>query len=234
MASVLSSIPGMDFVRNLNWSAIFQGAGYFILFLIIIGLVGGALLFFFYKLKEKGLYKNKLHFFEEITGIMQPTEDLNAMELIVPGTSIRVFYIKERDLYMPRGTKKMGKDAYWYAILNNREIVNFTMKNLNKELTEAGLDYDHTDVRYAYENLREIIKRNYKDKSAKWWKEYKDVIATVIFIFVLTLSFIFIISRLSGVVDKIGVLLETANTLIEKTATLMQSTGGIPSGIASA
>lgn len=227
-------IPGLEAVKNYNWGSVLQGVGIFVLFLFVLAIVGGITLFLLYKLKEKKLYNKKLHFFEEITGIMQPVEDLMATELIVPGTSIRVFYIKEKDLYMPRGTKKMGKDAYWYAILNNREIVNFVMKNLNKELREANLDYDHTDVRYAYENLREIIKRNYKDKSVKWWKEYKDVIATAIFIFVLTLSFVFIIWKLGEVVDKIGTLLEVANGIIERTATLQQSTGGPISGISSA
>ncbi|KKL04635.1 hypothetical protein LCGC14_2614130, partial [marine sediment metagenome] len=64
--------------------------------------------------------------------------------------------------------------------------------------------------------------------------EYKDVIATAIFIFVLTLSFVFIIWKLGEVVDKIGTLLEVANGIIERTATLQQSTGGPISGISSA
>lgn len=226
-------IPGLDYIKSINWAGILQGVGIFILFLGVLIIVGGVMLFFFYKLKEKKLYNKKLHFFEEITGVMQPTEDLKAAELIIPGTSIKVFYVKEKDLYMPRGTKKMGKDSYWYAILNNREIVNFTITNLNKELTEAKLDYDHTDVRYAYENLREIIKRNYKDKSVKWWKEYKDVIATVIFIFVLTLSFVFIMWRLETVVDKIADLIDPLDTLIQRSATLVQNTGGPASGISS-
>lgn len=227
-------IPGLEVMKNINWGSIFQGIGIFILFLGVLLVAGGVTLFLLYKLKEKKLYNKGLHFFEEITGVMQPVEDLMATELIVPGTSIRVFYIKEKDFYMPRGTKKMGKDSYWYAVLNNREIVNFVMKNLNKELKEANLEYDHTDVRYAYENLREIIKRNYKDKSLKWWKEYKEVISIAILIFALTLSFVFIMWKLGDLVDKIGNLLDVANTLIEKTAVLQRSVGGPVSGISSA
>lgn len=227
----LVDIPGLDFLKDFDFSGVLSGVGLFLLVLFLLFVVGGGLLLILYKFKERGLYNKKLHFFEEITGVMQPTEDFKAMELIVPGTSIRVFYIKEKDLYMPRGTKKMGKDSYWYAVLNNREIVNFTMTNLNKELKEANLDYDHTDVRYAYENLREIIKRNYKDKSTKWWKEYKDVIVNVIYIFVLTLSFIFIISKLGDVVDKIGIILDRLIELIEQVSVLQQSSGGPGSGI---
>ena len=50
------------------------------------------------------------------------------------------------------------------------------MKNINEETKEAGLEYDHTDMRYALTNLLALIKRNYRDKSQPWWREYKDVI----------------------------------------------------------
>jgi len=79
----------------------------------------------------------------------------------------------------------------------------------------ANLDYDHTDMRYAYTNLREIIKRNYRDSSKVWWREYKDVIATTILIFVLTISFFFLISKIGSLLDKIGVLMNNADQLIQ-------------------
>ena len=146
---------------------------------------------------------------------MIPLGDDVACELIIPGTNINVFYIKEKDMYLPRPIKRMGKDAYWFAIRNNRELVNFKIKNINKEMTEANLEYDHTDMRYALTNLKELIKRSYRDKSQVWWKEYKEVISLVILIFVLTLSFIFIISKVGGLIDKVGGLIENADRLIQ-------------------
>ena len=72
-------------------------------------------------------------------------------------------------------------------IKNNREIVNFTLQNIN-EHAEAELEYDHTDMRWAAENTKEFIKRNYRDKSTKWWQLYKDTISTVIHIVIHTVS----------------------------------------------
>lgn len=204
----LENIKGLEFLDNLDLSGVLKGVGSFALLIIIIAIFGGGMVLFLYYKKQKKLYDQKLHFFEEVGGQMIPIEDLNATELIIPGTSIKVFYVKSKDLYLPRGTKKMGKKSYWYAIRNNREIVNFIMKNLNKDMIEAGLDYDHTDMRYAYANLKEIIKRNYRDKATKWWKEYANVIAVVIFVFVLTISFWFLISKIGSILDRIPALLD--------------------------
>ena len=223
----LENIKGMEFLNEISFSGVLKGLGDFALLLILIAVIGGGSALFLYFKKQKNLYDQKLHFFEEVSGQMIPTEDLNATELIIPGTDIKVFYVNSKDLYMPRGTKKMGKKSYWYAIRNNREIVNFVMKNLNKDMIEAGLDYDHTDMRYAYANLKEIIKRNYRDKATKWWKEYANVIAVVVFVFVLTISFWFLIGKMGSILDKIPPLLEKIVQL-EKASGLGASSGVSP------
>lgn len=224
----LENIKGLDFLNEINLSGILKGVGNFALLLIIMAIVGGGFAFFLYHKKQKTLYDQMLHFFEEVSGQMIPTEDLNATELIVPGTDIKVFYVKSKDIYLPRGTKKMGKKSYWYAIRNNRELVNFVMKNLNKDMIEVGLDYDHTDMRYAYANLREIIKRNYRDKATKWWKEYANIIAVVVFVFVFTISFWFLIGKIGGILDKIPALLDRIIALEQ--ATGVSSASGVVPG----
>ena len=211
-------IPGTDDIAILNkfsLSGILSGAGKFIALLVLCAVIGGVFYYLYYLKKKKKTYNKKIFWFEEVHGEMIPLGDDVACELIIPGTNINVFYIKEKDMYLPRPINRMGKDAYWFAIRNNRELVNFKIKNINKEMTEANLEYDHTDMRYALTNLKELIKRSYRDKSQVWWKEYKEVISLVILIFVLTLSFIFIISKVGGLIDKVGGLIENADRLIQ-------------------
>ena len=107
---------------------------------------------------------------------------------------------------------------------NNREIVNFSMKNINKEMKEANLNFDHTDQRYALTNLKELIKRNYKDKATPWWREYKEVISLVILIFVLSLSFFFLLSKIGSLIDKVGALIDHADQVVQ-TANAMRGSG---------
>jgi len=58
---------------------------------------------------------------------------------------------------------------------------------------------------WAAENTREFIKRNYKDKSIKWWQAYQGAITTAIYIVILTFSFVVIIYMMRGIVKDLGV-----------------------------
>ncbi len=219
-------------VMDIDFGSIFKGGSMFfmlILSLIVLAIIVGCVFYFY---SQKKLYNKRLHFFEEVNGRFIPVEDLLAAELVVPGTDIKVFHVKSNDLYLPRATKRMGKNKYWYAIRNNREIINFTMKNINDDMKEANLDFDHTDMRYAHTNLREIIKRSYRDKSTKWWKEYKDLISTIIFIFVMSISFSILIYQMTKLVGSIGGLVSRVSELIETAVQVQQSCSGQVSGVA--
>lgn len=208
-------IPGLEGVGGFDLSSLLSGAGQFIVLIFLFIIVGGIFYFASYKKKEAKKYSKKITWFEEINGPLEWVGSDKARELTIPGTNIQVFYIKEKDMYLPRPVKKMGKDTYWYAIKNNREIINFSMKNINEEMKEANLDFDHTDMRYAMNNLRELIKRNYRDKSQPWWREYKEVIGLVVIIFMLTLSFVFLFSKVGGLLGKISTLIQHVESLIK-------------------
>jgi len=200
---------------NINFDSILHGAGQFLLLLFLFLIAGVIFYFAYYLKKKKKKYDKKIFWFEEIHGEMVPIGDDSACELTIPGSTLTVFYIKKKNMYLPRPVIRMGKNAYWFAIRNNRELVNFSMKNINKEMKEANLNYDHTDMRYALTNLKELIKRNYRDNSQPWWREYKDVIGLVILIFVLTASFVFLFSKVGTLINQVGALIEHADTLIK-------------------
>lgn len=211
-------IPGTDFLTNIDFAGLFSNLGYVALFIIasvIIGSIAGII--YYFRLQSKR-YNITIHWFEEVQGTPIPIGEDKAREMTIPGTSIIIFYIKSKDLYLPRGTLKMGKNSYWYFIRRNREIVNFTLKNMNLELAEAGLNFDHNDARLQNANLEQIIKRNYRDKSVKWWKEYKEAIILVLYIFVLTLSFFFIAGKIGTLISAIEPLLNKATELLSQLA----------------
>jgi len=217
-------IPGTEAI-DINFGRILGGIGQVVV-IIIVFLVMAGVIYLLFTLKSRKKANKKIFWFEEIHGNMVPIDEDVAKELTIPGSQIKVFYIKKKDMYLPRPVKKMGKDAYWFCIRSNREIVNFAMKNLNKEMKLANLDFDHTDMRYALVNLKELIKRSYRDKSTPWWREYKEVISIVILIFVLSLAFFFIISKTGALIDKAGILIDHADQLI-KSAEALRGSGVI-------
>ncbi len=222
----LPSIEGLDFLQDVNTAGLFTGVGKIILAILIFAFIAGVMAIVMLRVRKKKNYNKRIHWFEEVNQAMIPVDEDWARELTIPNTNVTLFYIKSKDLYLPRGTRRMGKNAYWYAIRNNREIVNFTMTNLNDVMKEAKIDFDHTDMRYAKENLLALIKRNYRDGSKPWWKEYKDVIATIIFIFVMSLAFFFLLSKIGSLISSLDILIGNVNELI-KSAQVARSGSGV-------
>ena len=162
--------------------------------IILTILIVSAMVFFFMKWKNKKKKpQKKISWWEDLHGSLIPTTTENAEEIIIPGTRLRVFYIKARDMWLPRFTRGVTKDIFFVAITPKRELVNFTLTSIGEDMEKAGLNYDHTDMIWASENIRDFIKRNYRDKSTPWWKAYQGVITTGIYIVLLTVSFVVIL-----------------------------------------
>ena len=213
-----------DFISKLTatWGYVPK----FIGLLILFGITGIIFFVVLNKKRNKQKFCNKLYWFEALGEKTLPKNTNNmdlASEITIPGTNLKVFYIKSKDMYLPRPTRRMGENAYWLGITKNNEVINFDLTNINKVRQEAGLDMDHTDQRGANEYLRELIQRNYRDKALPWWREYKELIATVVLIFVFSLAMIFIIGKLGGVVDKIGLLIDHADQVVKSVEALKSS-----------
>lgn len=222
------SIPGLsniNFLKNFDLATALSGAGKIIGAIVFFGIASAIIGYYLFNKSKKLSLNNKIVWYEEVNGIPQGIGEDLATELTIPNTNVTVFYIPSKNLYLPRGTRRMGKNEFWYFIRKNREIVNFSLKNMNKDLTEANLDFDTTDMRYAKENLLELIKRNYRDKSTPWWREYKDVISTVVYVFVTTLALVWILSKIGGLIDKLAPLIDHVDGLLKTSQTLSTGSG---------
>lgn len=204
----------MGIIENLGGSNVIGDTGSKLassgkVLLIILGafailVVAGVITFnYYYKKKQKSQFKERIHIFKEVNGEDVPIDDDSAMEIYVPDSNVSLYYLKKRKLYIARPTRAMGKNAYWYTIRPNGEWVNFVLKRGSKK-TFAEADYDHRDTRYAYINLKEIIKRNYKDKAVKWWKEYSHIITFIIVAFIFVLSSWIMLAKIGKVIGQLG------------------------------
>ncbi len=202
--------------------------------IIIFAVIGvGAIYLYSKSNKKKANPKLKqVGWWEEIHGEMVPLGLDNVEEITIPRTNLKVFYNKVKDLWLPRFTRGITKELFYVAITPEREIVNFTLKSLSRDRAESELIHDHTDMRWAAENTREFIKRNYRDKSKTWWKEYKEVITIAILIVLITASFLIISWMMSGIVKDIGsVGISLANAVEKLNMCSPQASSGIvPAG----
>lgn len=194
-----------------------------IIFLIVI-----------YIISQKNKYIISLHWFQAIHGKMIPMMDEKAEELTIPGTTIRVFKTK-KGKYLPAGVDPMGKNSYWIAKTRTGENIYFTVTDINKDMKEAGLDYDHSDARAQNENLRDLISKAYTQKSQKWWQEYKEVISLAILIFVFSLATIFVLGKAQKVISTTQPVLDLNAQVLEevkKTLIVMDNLCGKSIGLA--
>ena len=205
-----------DFIPNISVGDLADKLITGLIILFIVAIAGAIVFFLMKKKKDKKTPVKKIGWWEEVHGNLIPTAMDNAKEIIIPGTRLRVFYIKSKDMWLPRFTRGITKDLFYVAITPKRELVNFTLKSISADMKEAGLEYDHTDMIWASENLREFIKRNYRDKSTPWWKAYQGVITTVIYIILLTFSFVVILYFMRQIIGDMGGVLSGIERLLDK------------------
>lgn len=189
--------------------------------------------FYLYKKKQKNINRanKKIVWWEDVNDKLTRVGQDEAEEVIIPQTSLRVFYIKQKDMWLPRFTQGVSLDLFFVALSKGRELVNFTLDSLESNLKRASIKIDHTDMRWAAENTREFIKRNYRDKSIPWWKEHKETIQLAIFIVLYTASMIAIIYFLGGLVDKIGLVEDQISAQLSDLAARSQTSGVVTGDI---
>jgi hypothetical protein len=214
-------------ITNFDFSIIIDKVYFFLGIFLIIAVIGGAIGGFLYLRSKKNNNKDMktLYWWEQTPSSLLPISMMEVEEIIIPGTTLRVFYNKEKDLWLPRFTRGITPTLFYIAMTPNRQMVNFSMPNLNAALEKAELEIDHTDMLWAAENTREFIKRNFKDKSIKWWQAYQGVITTAIFILIMTFSLAIILYMMKGLVGQIGGLLSTANEAVKTSCANAFSSG---------
>ena len=211
---------------------LFWGGLIFLAFVILI--VAGAIAFFYYARKyKKKAFKNEIPIFVSLNGKHKKVGTDYAKEIYVPDSNISLFYLKINKLYIARPTRAMGKNEYWYSISENGEWVNFDLSTNPEDNTLAKANYDHRDTRYAYVNLKEIIKKNYKDKSLVWWKD--PVIMNIISYVIMCIIFVgacwFLISKMGNLIGQMGPFLDKMDIIADKMAGAVQGAQNINSGV---
>lgn len=206
---------------------------YFFFGIFLLAAAMGALFIGMWYIKnkhKKDASSMKVTWWVEVTGkgLMEPSRTDVVEEIILPGTILRLFYCKKRDLWLPRFSRGINKDLFFVGLTPTQQMVNFTIKGISEDLKNAEIEYDHTDMIWAAENTREFVKRNYKDKSVKWWQLYQGVLTTAAYILIMTFSLVIIIYFMRGIVDDMGNLLGQIGGVLEQSCARAVTSGVTP------
>lgn len=195
-----------------------------IIFLLIAITVGGLTFYF----ANKRAYKFKIHIFEEISGQAVPTGEDKAREIVLPNTSIRAYFLKNRKLYLPRPSKQIGKGHFWFFIRKDGEWVNFELTNMNKEMNRLNINFDHTDMRMANAALKKLVEQSYKKMS--WMKEYAPYIAVGILILLFGISAFLVLKQVGSITSQLNSGVVVNNEVVSNLNEILKSMDNICTG----
>lgn len=208
-----------NFFSNINWSSLVSKIIITVTLLLVV-VVGGMIMagFFYWKKRRKSFNqaKHQVIWWAEGKDGNSTIRDRSWVEEVnVPGTSLRLFYEPAKDRWLPRFNIEVDKGLYYVARTKYGEIINFAPGSINKQLQESNLLFDHTDVRWESENMREYIKNHFANKGQKWWQAYQGLITNMSMIMVFTFCFIMIIFFMRGIIDDIGSVASTLSAQVE-------------------
>lgn len=209
----------------------FNSIGDIVIFLLLCVVAGG---FTYWWLMRK-TYNKQIVKFREINGVTRRVGIEKAKEIVLPGTSVRAFYLKNSKFYIPRPSIETGTNEFWYFIREDGEWVNVGLANLNTELKQLGLHYDHTDMRMANAALKRLVDKSYK--KLNWLKEYAPYIGFAVIIIMLAIGGYMvmgesakIVSAASSNVEALAKITETMNSVLGKISNIASSSGVAAAG----
>lgn len=213
---------------DIDVGGFFSGAmnvGKGLLIFIILALVVGTVT---YLIASRRSFNKHIHIFEEVNKVAVPIGEDLAREITLPHTSTRVFFLKKKKFYLPRPTRQTGKGHYWYFIRQDGEWINIGLENINKDMEELKLDYDHTDMRYANASLKKLVEKNYKKTS--WIKEYAPYIALSILVIMIGVAFFLVAWKINQGLGGISGVAEANRQMLETSRDILKSVDNICAG----
>lgn len=225
-------IKGVD--AGIDFGGIGTTIGIIIIAFIVLIFVGAITFLHYSKKIKKTLFKYKIPIFVRIHGKLSRIDVDDAKEVFIPDSNVSLFYLKKRKLYIARPTRAMGNNEFWYVISENGEWINVDISTKPEDDTLMVANYDHRDTRYAYTNLKDLIKRNYKDKSVKWWKDptIMNIISFVIMSLIFIGGCIIVLSRISALITALQPISANMAKAAEDMVKAVQISQNLNSGIA--
>jgi len=215
---------------GINTAGIFKGGGmtsnimFGLLIVLVVAVIAGVI---FYLLFDKRRYKFSIEAYGEVNGLTTRLGHDKARIFIIPNTSIKVFFLKKNKVIVPYPTIAIDKNTFCFFIRDDYEWVNIGFSNLNQDLKNLKIKYNHVDMRYANEELKELLKQYDKQD---WLKKYGPILALIAMVVIMCIGFYFIADKLVDSITASSASTQASQQLLEKVIELADQRG-IPMAI---
>jgi len=126
----------------------------------------------------------------------------------------KLFKLRKLKKVLPPPTIQMGIRLWWYWEREDGELINFSLKDLDKEFKKVGAYYVDTDMRMQRLGIQKNLEQRFKKES--WFSKYGSTIAGVIFVILVTVSLVVLFSKLVDVSTSIDHMATSVGNMAEK------------------
>ena len=174
-------------------------------------------------------YNQHLHIFGKVNGTIVPIGRDRAMAQRVGLAGDYWFRTMKHKKILPRPTRSMGKNIFWYFIREDGEWINFSLADIDAVMKEAGVYYIDEDMRMQRLAIEKNLRDRYTQKMT-FWQKYGGMMVNIFFVLIVMVALILLFKEMSGLADKLGSVAGSVGKLADATANIASRTtsGVIP------
>ena len=97
---------------------------------------------------------------------------------------------------LPRPRIECGVNTFWYYEREDGEWINFSLKDIDEQMREAGAYFTDEDMRLQ----RLGIEKNLRDRLVKegFWAKYGTTVMTIVFLLIVTVCLVVLFQKMTG------------------------------------
>lgn len=204
-----------------------QIVNYFGLFLIIV-VFGMAMAMGTYFLIQRLKFNKTIRLFQKVNNSIINTVTDKGMFARVGTAGDYWCVTKKTKKHLPRPSKQMRKNEYWFYEREDGEWINFTIADIDAQMKLANAHYSHEDMRLA----RLGIQKNLRDRFQKvsFWEKYGNQVMSIMFLVIVTICLVILFQKMEGGWNQAGAMAQSVKEMAEQVKN-MQRSSAVPTGI---
>lgn len=169
-------------------------------------------------------YNKFIHIFGKVNGTIVPIGKDRAMAQRVGLAGDYWFRTMKNKKILPRPTKCMGKNIFWFFIREDGEWINFSLADIDAIMKEAGVYYVDEDMRMQRLAIEKNLRDRYSEKPS-FWAKYGGLIINIFFVLIVMVALILLFKEMGGLADKLGSVATSVEKLADATSNMISRAG---------
>lgn len=206
---------------DLNLSSV--GNIFLIIFIavLIIGLIG----FLVYMMIQKRKWWIRIPLYKKIGNVNTRIGVLKGKVVPMGRAGDILWFVKGAGIkkWLPPAEIQSAKNEYWHYIREDGEWVNFSMEDIDAKQKQANVKYVKTDMRLQRLATDKLLEQRHLKRS--FMEKWGVVIGFVVFFLIIAIALVIFFHQYSKVVDKLGVVIDKADSILTKSAKIDGNSG---------